>query len=104
MEQKNKDSEEEIQRLGEANENLHKMINDLKNNKDNNLKEQPPTVTPASDNNTENENTVISSDKENITKGIQIDLEERLSHSSNELSQVKHRLKSMLLASSFMLT
>ena len=41
-------------------------------------------------------------DKENITKGIQIDLEERLSHSSNELSQVKHRLKSRLLASSFM--
>ena len=34
-------------------------------------------------------------DKENITKGIQIDLEERLSNSANELSQVKHRLKSM---------
>ena len=38
-------------------------------------------------------------DKENITKGIQIDLEERLANSANELSQVKHRLKSMFLAS-----
>ena len=37
----------------------------------------------------------VETDKENITKGIQIDLEERLSNSSNELSQVKHRLKSM---------
>ena len=39
----------------------------------------------------------VETDKENITKGIQIDLEERLSNSSNELSQVKHRLKSIII-------
>ena len=37
----------------------------------------------------------VETDKENITKGIQIDLEERLANSSNELSQVRHRLKSI---------
>ena len=37
---------------------------------------------------------ILETDKENITKGIQIDLEERLSITSNELNQLKHRLKS----------
>ena len=35
-------------------------------------------------------------DKENVIKGIQIDLEERLAHTSNELGHIKSRLKSML--------
>ena len=41
----------------------------------------------------------VETDKENITKGIQIDLEERLANSSSELSHVKHRLKSILITS-----
>ena len=37
----------------------------------------------------------LDNDKENVTKGIQIDLEERLAHTSNELGHIKSRLKSM---------
>ena len=36
----------------------------------------------------------LDADKENMSKGIQIDLEERLSNTSNELTQLKKRLKS----------
>lgn len=36
----------------------------------------------------------LDADKENMSKGIQIDLEERLSNTSNELTQIKKRLKS----------
>ena len=39
----------------------------------------------------------LESDRENITTGIQMDLEERLSNTSNELSQARHRLKSKFL-------
>ena len=37
----------------------------------------------------------LDTDKENVSKGIQIDLEERLAHTSNELGHIKSRLKSM---------
>ena len=36
----------------------------------------------------------LDADKENMSKGIQIDLEERLSNTSHELTQLKKRLKS----------
>merc|ERR1712157_338334 len=35
----------------------------------------------------------LDADKENMSKGIQIDLEERLSNTSNELTLIKKRLK-----------
>ena len=37
----------------------------------------------------------LDTDKENVSKGIQIDLEERLAHTSNELGHIESRLKSM---------
>ena len=36
----------------------------------------------------------LDADKENMSKGIQIDLEERLSNTSHDLTQLKKRLKS----------
>ena len=36
----------------------------------------------------------LDSDKENMSKGIQLDLEERLSNTSNELTLIKKRLES----------
>ena len=40
---------------------------------------------------------VLDTDKENVSRGIQIDLEERLSSTSNELNHIKSRLKSKFL-------
>ena len=42
------------------------------------------------------EQETVDTDKENITRAIHTDLEERLSDTTNELNQVKRRLKSML--------
>ena len=39
----------------------------------------------------------LDTDKENVSRGIQIDLEERLSSTSNELNHIKSRLKSKFL-------
>ena len=39
----------------------------------------------------------LDTDKENVSRGIQIDLEERLSSTSHELSRIKSRLKSKFL-------
>lgn len=36
----------------------------------------------------------LDTDKENVSRGIQIDLEERLSSTSHELNRIKSRLKS----------
>ena len=40
---------------------------------------------------------VLDTDKENVSRGIQIDLEERLSSTSQELNHIKSRLKSKFL-------
>ena len=39
----------------------------------------------------------LDTDKENVSRGIQIDLEERLSSTSQELNHIKSRLKSKFL-------
>ena len=39
----------------------------------------------------------LDTDKENVSRGIQIDLEERLSSTSHELNRIKSRLKSKFL-------
>ena len=39
----------------------------------------------------------LDTDKENVSRGIQIDLEERLSTTSHELNRIKSRLKSKFL-------